>query len=157
MSALRLERAGAAEAARLAALHAACFAEAWDATSIARLVSGPGGFALIAAECGGDLGFALLQCVPPESELLSIGVVPAARRHGLGRTLLRRAAADLAAEGAETMFLDVAADNRPALALYRALGFGDMSRRARYYAGGVDAIVMRAALTDIAVRDGKGS
>ena len=108
MSALRLERAGAAEAARLAALHAACFAEAWDDASIARLISGPGGFALIAADGNGDLGFALLQCVPPESELLSIGVVPAARRHGLGRTLLRRAAADLAAEGAETMFRDVA-------------------------------------------------
>ncbi len=145
-----ITRAGLGDAERIARLHAACFAQAWDAPSIARLLSGPGGFALIAAGPEGDLGFALLQCVVPESELLSIGTVPEARRGGLGRTLLQRAAQELAATGADTMFLDVAADNHPAIGLYRALGFGDMSRRARYYPGAIDAIVMRAGLAAIA-------
>lgn len=151
MTRLAIARAGTAEASRLAALHRACFAEGWDTPSIARLISGPGGFALIASDRTRDVGFALLQCVPPESELLSIGVVPGLRRAGIGQALLARAAGDLLAVGAETMFLDVAADNQPAIALYRARGFGDMSRRARYYSNGVDAIVMRAALTDIVV------
>ena len=48
------------------------------------------------------------------------------------------------------MFLDVAADNTPALALYRSLGFQDISRRARYYGGRTDAIVMQAPLGRIA-------
>lgn len=151
MTDLTIVRAGTAEASRVAALHRACFAEGWDTSSIARLISGPGGFTLIACDGRRDIGFALLQCVPPESELLSIGVVPESRRDGIGRALLARAAGDLLAVGAETMFLDVAADNQPAIALYRSRGFGDMSRRARYYRDGVDAIVMRAALTDIVV------
>ena len=146
---LAITRAGVADAERLAGLHAASFADAWDAPSIARLISGPGGFALIATGPEGDQGFALLQCVVPEAELLSIGVVPAARRGGLGRALLARAARELSDVGADTMFLDVAADNLPAIGLYRALGFSDMSRRPRYYKGGIDAIVMRAGLAGI--------
>ena len=146
---LTITRAGAADAERLARLHGASFTDAWDAPSIARLISGPGGFALIATTPDGDQGFALFQCVVPEAELLSIGVTPAARRGGLGRALLARAARELSATGADTIFLDVAADNLPAIALYRALGFSDMSRRPRYYKGGIDAIVMRAGLAGI--------
>lgn len=150
MSGLVIRRVGAETAEGLAALHALSFPDRWSAASVARLVSGPGGFALIAALDGRDAGFALLQCVPPESELLSIGVDPARRRAGLGRALLRQAARDLARVGADLMFLDVAADNDAALALYRALGFQDISRRLRYYDGKTDAIVMQAPLAAIA-------
>ncbi len=150
MSAPVIRRAGPEAAEAIAALHALSFADAWSAPSIARLIGGPGGFALIAAVEGRDAGFALLQCVPPEAELLSIGVDPSRRRHGLGRALLAHAARDLAAGGSAVMFLDVAADNDPALALYRALGFQDMSRRPRYYGGKTDAIVMQAGLASIA-------
>ena len=150
MSALTIRRAGPEEAEAIAALHAQCFEDAWDAPSVARLIAGPGGFALVGATEGGDAGFALLQCVPPESELLSIGVTPGGRLRGFGRALLTRAAGELARTGAETMFLDVAVNNHGAIALYRALGFGDMSVRPRYYRGGIDAIVMQARLADIA-------
>jgi ribosomal-protein-alanine N-acetyltransferase len=150
-----IRRAGAGDASALAALHGASFADGWDAPSIARLVGGPGGFALIASNAAGaDCGFAILQCVPPEAELLSVGVPPACRRAGIARALIRRAAADLAASGGEIMFLDVASDNAAARALYGALGFRDISKRARYYKNGADAIVMRATLADIAA--GKG-
>lgn len=147
---LSIRRVGPAEAEALSRLHHASFPDGWDAPSIARLVSGPGGFALIGAEDGIDCGFALLQSVPPEAELLSVGVVPRLRRTGIARALLRRAAEDLIRGGCETMFLDVAADNEGAMGLYRGLGFSDMSRRARYYRGSTDAIVMQAPLARIA-------
>ncbi len=150
MSAPIIRRAGPEAAESIAALHGLSFPDPWSAPSIARLIGGPGGFALIAACDGGDAGFALLQCVPPEAELLSIGVDPRHRRCGLGRAILGHAARALMANGGEVMFLDVAADNEPALALYRALGFQDMSRRARYYGGKTDAIVMQAGLAGIA-------
>ena len=150
MSVLSIRRAGPEAAGTIAALHAQSFPDGWSAASIARLIGGPGGFALIAALDGRDAGFALLQCVPPESELLSIGVDPALRRAGLGRALLQRAAKDLTLAGGDLMFLDVAADNDAALALYRALGFQDISRRLRYYGGRTDAIVMQAQLACIA-------
>ena len=151
MSGLVLRRAGTADAALIAALHGRAFADGWGAPSIAMLIAGPGGFALVASRGAALCGFALLQCVPPEAELLSIGVVPEARRRGVAHALLRGAAAELARGGADTMFLDVAADNAAAIALYRAHGFGDIARRARYYPGEIDAIVMRARLADIAV------
>lgn len=150
MSTRLLRRAGPEAAEAIAALHAQSFPDPWSAPSVARLLGGPGGFALIATQDGRDAGFALLQCVPPEAELLSIGVAPGLRRSGLGRALLVQAARDLMACGGAVMFLDVAADNEPALALYRTLGFQDMSRRARYYGGKTDAIVMQAGLAGIA-------
>jgi [ribosomal protein S18]-alanine N-acetyltransferase len=150
MSTPAIRRAGAEAAEAIARLHALSFTDAWGAASVARLIGGPGGFALLAEIEGEMAGFALLQCVPPEAELLSIGVAPGFRRSGLGRAILQRAARDLMAGGSTMMFLDVAADNVPALALYRALGFQDMSRRARYYGGTTDAIVMQAGLAGIA-------
>lgn len=147
---LTIRRAGPDAAEAIAALHARAFPDGWSAPSIARLISGPGGFALIASLDGREAGFAILQCVPPEAELLSIGVDPASRRAGLGRAILTHAARDLMTAGATMMFLDVAADNDAALALYRALGFQDMSRRKRYYGGHTDAIVMQAGLASIA-------
>jgi ribosomal-protein-alanine N-acetyltransferase len=144
-----LRPAGADDAEILARLHAASFAKSWSATSIARLVGGPGGYALIASRNGDDVGFALFHCVPPEAELLSIGVPTHLRRNGVARALLRRAARDLSERAVETMFLDVAADNDAALSLYRSLGFGDISRRPRYYDGTTDAIMMQASLAGI--------
>jgi ribosomal-protein-alanine N-acetyltransferase len=45
------------------------------------------------------------------------------------------------------VLLEVRASNAPALSLYRALGFEELYRRARYYADtGEDAVVMRLAL-----------
>ena len=42
------------------------------------------------------------------------------------------------------MFLEVSAQNEPAQRLYAACGFVEIGRRARYYAGGIDALVLRA-------------
>ncbi len=52
------------------------------------------------------------------------------------------------------MFLEVATDNAPALALYTAAGFVEVGRRRRYYAGGSDALVMRLVLSAGATKDG---
>ena len=147
--ALALRQAEAADASAIAEIHALSFDEPWSAESIAVLMTGPGGYGVVARRDGEDVGFALFHCVPPESELLSVGVRPHLRRNGIAQAILRRAAADLAQRGAITMFLDVAADNHAAMALYRALGFRDISRRPRYYRGKVDAILMQAELSGI--------
>jgi ribosomal-protein-alanine N-acetyltransferase len=52
--------------------------------------------------------------------------------------------------GAETLFLEVAADNAPAIALYERLDFERIGLRPGYYAHGdhgpVDALVYRLGL-----------
>ncbi|WP_254453743.1 hypothetical protein [Siccirubricoccus sp. G192] len=50
------------------------------------------------------------------------------------------------ARGAAAMFLEVAAGNPAALALYRGLGFDRVGQRRRYYPDGSDALVLRRDL-----------
>jgi ribosomal-protein-alanine N-acetyltransferase len=84
-----------------------------------------------------------------EAEVLTLAVRPEQRRRGAARALLAAALA-LAAPTAAAMFLEVAADNAGAVALYEAAGFEQVGRRAGYYgrtgAPSIDAIVMRRAL-----------
>ncbi|HYZ33702.1 MAG TPA: GNAT family N-acetyltransferase [Crenalkalicoccus sp.] len=135
----------AAGAPALASLQAACFAPhpGWGADAIALMLAQPGGFAL----CVPGQGFVLARAVGGEAEILSVGVVPAARRQGLGGRLLAAAMFGAAARGAAAMFLEVGAANVAALALYRAAGFVVVGRRRDYYGGGADALVMRRDLT----------
>lgn len=79
-------------------------------------------------------------------DLLRIGVLPAARRRGLARTLLETATAHAVGAGAERMLLEVGATNRAALALYAAAGFTRIDVRPRYYADGSDALVLSREL-----------
>ena len=130
------------DAAPLAALHAACFAQAWDAAAIAALLGTPGTFAFH------DMcGFVLARAAGGEAEILTLAVVPAARGRGLGRELLRAAITRAQALGAQTMFLEVGADNPHALALYAGLGFAKVGTRKAYYsAADADALVLRLPL-----------
>ncbi|MDR6292402.1 ribosomal-protein-alanine N-acetyltransferase [Inquilinus ginsengisoli] len=150
MTALRVVPAGAAEAGVLSALYEAGFGEAWVAQELARLLSSPGVFALIALDVADEpVGFALGRVAADEAEILSISLLPAQRRRGGGRLLLDALVARCAAAGAAALFLEVAVDNAAALALYRRAGFQEAGRRKGYYKVGdaaVDALVMRQEL-----------
>jgi tRNA threonylcarbamoyladenosine biosynthesis protein TsaB len=138
------------DSAVLASLHAACFSEAWSASSFHELLAAPGVFVTLAEFAGRPVGFALGRTAADEAELLSIGVNPAARRAGLGRLLVERTARRAAEQGAAGLFLEVAHDNEAARALYERLGFHAVGTRKSYYRerepGGSDALVLRAAL-----------
>jgi ribosomal-protein-alanine N-acetyltransferase len=131
-----------AEPEALAALHEAAFTvpRPWTAAEFAALLARPG--AVLAAL---PQGFALLQVTADEAELLTLAVAPAARRQGLGRRLLAAGLEAAARRGAAWAFLEVAADNAPARALYAATGFVEVGRRRGYY-GGVDALLLRRAI-----------
>jgi ribosomal-protein-alanine N-acetyltransferase len=96
-------------------------------------------------------GFILVRSLGPEAEVITLAVAPAARRRGLGRALVETAAAAVAAGGAEALFLEVAADNAPALALYESTGFVRAGHRRGYYARppgpAVDALTLRRMLS----------
>ena len=92
--------------------------------------------------------FALMRIIADEAEILTIAVDPAERRKGTGRKLVEHfiAMCSNEEEEIEQIFLEVAADNDAALALYQRTGFTQTGRRAGYYAasGGktVDALVL---------------
>ncbi|WP_137179036.1 GNAT family N-acetyltransferase [Roseomonas sp. AR75] len=133
-----------AEAPALAALHAEAFppAERWGADAIRLMLEMPGAFGLVLP----GTGFVLARVAADEAEILTLAVVPAARRAGHGGALLVAAMAQAAARGAATMFLEVSAGNDAARALYAAAGFAEAGRRRRYYADGSDALVLRRGL-----------
>ena len=132
-----------ADPAVLAALHRQAFDEPWDEPAFAALLASPGVFALAVGE---TTGFILCRAMAGDSEVLTLAVAPSHRRQGVGRGLLEAALAEAGRRGAEAMFLEVAADNAPALALYRSVGFAQVGLRRGYYPDGADALVMRQEL-----------
>ena len=78
-------------------------------------------------------GYLLANIIVDEAEILSIAVLADYRNHGRGRSLLEHFNAFIIAKNVETVFLEVATDNKAALTLYRSHGFSECSRRLAYY------------------------
>ena len=131
----------------MAALHAAAFdnSRPWSAQEFASLLQSAATF-----HVGDTHAFALGRVIADEAELLTLATAPASRRRGLGKACVSAFLHEAHARGATTAFLEVAADNAAALALYRTCGFDEDGRRPGYYtrkgAAPVDAILMRRAL-----------
>ena len=95
------------------------------------------------------LGFALGRVILDEAELLTLAVDPDHHRQGVGQGLLGKFEFDARTKGAKTAFLEVAATNAPACALYKRAGWTETGRRAGYYKATparIDAILMTKAL-----------
>jgi ribosomal-protein-alanine N-acetyltransferase len=99
-------------------------------------------------EAGGLLGWAGVMVVATTAEILTVGVVPAARRRGIARLLVADLLAEAVRRGATEAFLEVRVDNEAARSLYAAEGFIEIGVRRGYYgAGRIDAVTMRKELT----------
>jgi ribosomal-protein-alanine N-acetyltransferase len=122
---------------------------AWTRQDMAELLASPGVFGLFLQRDGKEIGFALSRVVADEAELLTIAIDAGHRRCGAGRALLRQVIEATGARGAATLFLEVAADNPAARALYAQTGFQEVGRRRGYYTRGAcpaaDAVVLRLA------------
>lgn len=128
----------------LAALHAECFDDAprpWSAQEFAALLDGPGVFLLTR-----PAAFLLGRCIADEAELLTLAVAPKARRKGLGRALTQGFAETARHRGAASGFLEVAANNPAAQALYRGLNWQKAGQRPNYYGAGKHALILRLIL-----------
>ena len=87
------------------------------------------------------------QPIAEAAEIMTVGVVPSARRVGTGRRMLDVLLAEAVTRGVTEVFLEVRTDNEAARAMYRDAGFDEIGIRRGYYAGGsVDAVTMRKAL-----------
>lgn len=97
-----------------------------------------------------DHGFAVIQLLPPEVELLTIAVHPEHQGKGLGRILMRELCIFAAAKGAAHVFLEVDARNEAARTLYEKTGFAQSGTRIAYYShpdgSRSDAILMTRPL-----------
>ena len=78
-------------------------------------------------------GYLIGRAVAGEAEILTLAVEPDARRRGFGTLLVQRFLAQARNRAATSAFLEVAANNTPAIALYLQAGFAEVGRRRGYY------------------------
>lgn len=133
--------------AGLAALHAMCFQtpRPWTSAEFADWLADSRTIFF-----GDERAFVLGRVVLDEAELLTIAVAPAARRAGVGNRLVSKFERSASLRGAATSFLEVAADNVAAIALYTGHGYTESGRRKGYYtprnAPATDAILLSKPL-----------
>ncbi|MFP5526935.1 ribosomal protein S18-alanine N-acetyltransferase [Peptococcus simiae] len=89
--------------------------------------------AFLAEEEGQVIAYALFQYLLDEGELWRLAVLPAQQNKGLGRCLLETGLDALQTRGVHRIFLEVAADNGPAIHLYEKLCFERIAVRPNYY------------------------
>jgi len=133
------------DADAMAAVHEACFERPWSAAEIDRMMLE--GFGLISEEAA---AFLLGRVSAGEAEILTVAVDPSFRRQGWGRWLVDAAIEVARDQGAEMVFLEVAADNAAAISIYHAAGFQLVGKRPGYYhraeSSAADALVMKRIL-----------
>jgi len=109
----------------------------WTDADYLRLAAEPGGMVLVAEletmTPPKVLGFAAIQRIIDEAELLNIAVDPQHQHQGVGRALVEEARLRLLRLGAKRVFLEVRRSNATALHLYYSAGFGLHSQRKDYY------------------------
>ena len=136
--------------AELADLETELFAaEAWSLPSWwGELAGRPRRECLLAEDEEGIVGYAVLDHGGEVSDVMTIAVLPRARRTGLGRRLLEELVTRARAGGARRLLLEVRADNAAACGLYAARGFVQLQTRRGYYPGGGDALVLALDLME---------
>jgi [ribosomal protein S18]-alanine N-acetyltransferase len=113
----------------------------------------PNAFTLVAAgreDSAADemiAGFIVAEAGPrARGHIITIDVVSAARRSGLGSLLLRAAEDRLLSLKSTVVELETSVDNVTALSFYKRHGYSVIRTAPRYYSNGMDALVMEKSL-----------
>lgn len=146
--ALVVRAATAGDLAQVAAIERTAFSDPWAPIAFERLLHDPRVFFLVAVSPDDRvLGYVVAWFVLDEGEIGNLAVADAARRRGVGRSLLDAALEGARARGVATVYLEVRDSNAAARALYATRGFEVVARRPRYYRRPVeDALVLRRDL-----------
>jgi [ribosomal protein S18]-alanine N-acetyltransferase len=142
-----LQRATREDAGGMAAVETVCFPSSpWSEAALAAAMRQPDSLGLLARLAGQVVGYALYRVILDEAELLRLAVAPGSRRRGNARALLGRGDALLRARGCAAAFLEVRADNLPAIRLYESAGWRRVGSRPGYYPDGMAAVLYRREL-----------
>ena len=119
-------------------------AASWGERSIRESFDAAHVFIFLAARPGktAPCGYAVWRRLGADAEILSLGVAPPARRQGAGAALLSAVLSAAKKQALNRVFLEVAADNAAARALYSAASFEKIGLRRGYYRNGGDAVIM---------------
>jgi ribosomal-protein-alanine acetyltransferase len=150
---LPLRDATLADIEHLISLETLCFAgDRLSRRSFRRFLASPGASLRVARAGRAVLGYALIlfRAGSGLARLYSIAVHPEARGSGVGTALLKDAAMTARKRGRGALVLEVRADNKGAIDLYRRTGFEPNGVRAAYYDDGAPALRFKKHLRGIA-------
>jgi ribosomal-protein-alanine N-acetyltransferase len=82
---------------------------------------------------GGLAGFAVAQPIRKIGRILTLDIIPEARRSGLATRLMQDCEKRLREVGCEQVYLETAVNNEPALLLYHKLGYEILRTLPLYY------------------------
>ena len=88
------------------------------------------------------IGFICFRNIGDESELLSISVHPQYRQVGIGKKLMQFYIAFCRRRKIKTFYLEVNAQNKPAVHLYHLFFYQSLGRRKKFYQKKFDALLM---------------
>ena len=141
------------DADTLVEIEANAFAEddRFSARQIKRLIDNPRAIVLVAEEQLDDhrviLGWAVALIRNHRrwrsGRIYGVAVVQSAKGRGIGRTLVSTLIHRLEDADINRVYLEVRADNTPAMSLYQSLGFEQIAVLADYYADAIHGIRMR--------------
>jgi len=127
----------------------ASYSYPWRESLFARELENPFSHFFVWVEEGMVVGYACYWLVEEEAYLANIAVDPPWRRRGVGRLLLEESLKRVRELGGREVVLEVRKGNRPALSLYRSVGFKVVGMRPRHYEDGEDAWVMRLKIQEV--------
>jgi ribosomal-protein-alanine N-acetyltransferase len=133
-----------------------CFAPgiSYSRLDLAAYLRRPRAFAIVAESASqaapGLMGFIIAETGSRAGgHIITIDVLPGARKIGLGTRLLRVAEDRLRAAQCQFVILETALDNRAALAFYKTHQYHVVKTIPRYYSNGVDALVLKKDLLSL--------
>ena len=149
---IRLRDMNKADMPRILALEQELFPEdAWTPEMFAGEFAQPASrrLYLVAEEGETLIGYAgMMFTGGPQADVVTLAVEPARWGRGTGAALLTALVDEAARRGCTEVLLEVREDNPRARRLYLRQGFAEVGiRRGYYQLSGVDAVVMRKALT----------
>ena len=137
----------------LYAIDRACYPRwiAYSRRELREFLEQPGTDCLVAqgeaTEFGGIAGFLIAEAEGDEGHIITLDVVEAQRRKGIGTDLLAGMEKLLATRGVRSMFLETATTNEAGVAFWQRHGYRSFGVIRGYYSGRLDAYQMSKTIT----------
>jgi ribosomal-protein-alanine N-acetyltransferase len=117
----------------VAALEAENFSMPWSQKGFADALCREDTIFLVACDAGRLLGYVGVYCSLDEGEITNVSVDAAARRTGIGESLMTQLLERLQRRDVCRVLLEVRKSNTPAIRLYEKLGFSMLGIRRDFY------------------------
>lgn len=140
-----IRNATAADFQNLWRIDQECFVEgiSYSQAELRHYMKRRGAFTLVKEDKEGIAGFLVAESSSRGAgHIITIDVLPRARRAGIGSELLRAGEQRLCASGCGAVMLETAVDNESAIRFYKRHGYSVLKTIPRYYLDSIDALMM---------------